>query len=137
MGMKNESGYILLMVLVVVGVISFGIIGLMTRTTEASFLAARRARNIQAFSLAESAAMEGYWYLVNDPTYRTNQVRQWGNDKYSFQIIDSTPSDPNNDIILEVLGEGYIGNQQRKVRLVLARPDLNSTYAMSSWSEDN
>ena len=135
--MKKENGYILLLVLVIVGVISFAIIGLTTRTTEASFLAARRVGNIQAFSLAESAAMEGYWHLVTDPAYRTHQERQWGNDKYSFQIIDSTPSDPTDDTTLEVLGEGYSGNQQRKVLLVLIRQNLTSTFTMSSWSEDN
>ena len=135
--MINDNGYVLLIVLVIVCVITLAIIGLTTRTTDASFLAAKRVGTVQAFSLAESAAMEGYWYLVADPTCRVNQERHWGNTWYRFSIIDSTPLDPNDDLSLEVLGEGFAGNQQRSVRLVLTRPALNTTYTIDTWQEDN
>lgn len=136
--MKNEEGYILLIVLVIVCVITLAIVGITTRTTQASFLAAKRVGTIQALPLAESAAMEGYWYLVGDPTYRIiNQERHWGSSWYRFSIIDSTPLNPNDDLSLDVLGEGFTGNQQRSVRLILTRPDLNATYTITSWSEDN
>jgi type II secretory pathway pseudopilin PulG len=132
--MKNENGYVLLIVLVIVCVITLAIIGLMTRTTDASFLAAKRVGTVQAFSLAESAAMEGYWYLVADPAYRViNQERLWSTDKYSFSIIDSA----HDDMHLEVLGAGFVGNQQRSVRLTLSRPDVSSTYSIDTWQEDN
>ncbi len=133
--MNKDDGYILLLVLVIVCLITFATIAITSRTTQASYLAAKRASVIPAFSLAESAALEGFWYLVNDPTCRMNQERHWGNTWYRFTIIDLTPG--TDDYDLEVLGEGYTGNQQRKVRLVLHRPDLSSDFTISLWSEDN
>lgn len=136
--MKNDNGYILLIVLVIVCVITFAIIGLTTRTSEASFLAAKRFRTAQAFSLAESAAMEGYWYLAADPNCRISQERNWDSEKYSFSIIDDSPEDdPSGDLSIEIVGIGYAGNEQRRVRLVLNRPDQYTTYTMNSWQEDN
>jgi hypothetical protein len=138
--MKNEKGYILLLALVIVFLITFAIIGLTTRTTQASFLAAKRAATARAFSLAESAAMEGYWCLVANPTYRVdNQERHWDNDNgwYRFSIIDATSSDTNDDLSLKVLGEGFVGNQQRNVRLNLSRLDLNATFTIAKWQEAN
>lgn len=136
--MRDENGYVLLIVLVLVCVVTFGIISLMSQTTQASFLAAKRVGTIQAFPLAESAAMEGYWSLVADPAFRTTDplARHWGNSWYRFSIIDDTPLD-TDDLNLEVLGEGFTGSQQRRVILQLTRLALNSSFTIRSWKEDN
>mgnify|MGYP007126045654 CR=1 FL=1 len=135
--MRNENGYVLLIVLVVVCAMTLTIISLTNRTTQASFLAAKRAAAVQAFSLAENAASEGYWRLSVQPTYRTSQERHWGRAWYRFSIIDPTPLTADDDMDLEVLGEGFSGTQRRRVRLVLTRLDMNSDFVIDSWQEDN
>jgi hypothetical protein len=136
--MKNDKGYILLIVLVIVCVITFAIVGLTTRTTEASYLAAKRSGTVRAFSLAESAAMEGYWYLTADPNCRTGQERHWNSEWYRFSIIDDSPlDDPSGDLSLVIIGEGHVSNEQRKVKLVLTRLDQYTAFTLNSWQEDN
>lgn len=134
--MRNENGYVLLMVLGIVFVMTLAVISLTNRTTQASYLAAKRASSVQAFSLAENAAMEGYWYLATKPNYRNNQERHWDNGWWRFTIIDPTPLDVN-DLNLEVLGEGFYGGERRGVRIFLVRPNLNTNFMISSWREDN
>lgn len=135
--MRNESGYVLLIVLVVVCAMTLAVISLTNRTTQASYLAAKRAADVQALSLAENAALEGYWRLTTQPTYRTSQERHWDGVWYRFSIIDPTPLTAADDLYLEVLGEGFSGTQRRRVRLVLTRSNLNSDFVIDSWEEDN
>lgn len=135
--MKNENGYVLLIVLGIVCVMTLAVIGLTNRTTQASYLASKRAVSVQAFPLAENAALEGYWHLVIKPNYRINQERHWDDGWYRFTIIDPTPLVAEDDLNLEVLGEGFYGGEQRKVRLFLARPNLNANFTIISWQEDN
>lgn len=135
--MKNENGFVLLMVLVIVCVMTLAVINLTTRTTQASYLAAKRATAIQAFPLAESAALEGYWHLATRPTFRQSQERHWSGGWYRFTIIDPTPLVFDDDLSLEVLGEGFVGREQRRVRLRLTRGDLNAGFVIDSWREDN
>lgn len=135
--MRNENGFVLLLVLVIVCVMTLAVINLTTRTTQASYLAAKRATAIQAFPLAESAALEGYWHLAARPTFRLNQERHMSGGWYRFTIIDPTPSVLDDDLSLEVLGEGFVGREQRSVRLRLTRGDLNASFVIDSWWEDN
>lgn len=135
--MKSEKGFVLLLVLVIVCVMTLAVISLTTRTTQASYLAAKRAATVQAFPLAENAALEGYWRLVSDPSYRLSGEKHWSDGWYRYTIIDPTPLISDDDLSLEVLGEGFAGREQRRVRLILARPDLYSGFVISSWREDN
>lgn len=135
--MRDENGFVLLLVLVIVCVMTYVVISLTTRTTQASFLAAKRANDIRAFPLAENAALEGYWQITNTPSYRGSQERYWSEGWYRFTIIDPTPLITDDDLSLEVLGEGFIGNRKRRIRLRLTRPNLNGVFSISSWREDN
>lgn len=135
--MKNESGFVLLPVLIIVCVMTLAVISLMTRTTQASYLAAKRAATVRAFPLAESAALEGYWHLTSNPTHRLSGEKRWSDGWYRYTIIDPTPLIVDDDLNLEVLGEGFFDREQRRVRLVLTRPDLNAGFTITSWREDN
>ncbi len=135
--MRNENGFVLLIVLVIVCVITLAVINLTTRTTQASYLAAKRAADIKALPLAENAVLEGYWHLTISPAYRDSREKHWGDGWYRYTIIDPTPLVSDDDLSLEVLGEGFSGGEERRVRLTLHRPDLNSSFVISSWREDN
>jgi hypothetical protein len=116
---------------------TLAVISLTNRTTQASYLAAKRASSVQAFPLAENAALEGYWRLATKSNYRINQERHWDKGWCRFTIIDPTPLNTDDDLNLEVLGEGFYGGERRRVRLFLARPNLNANFKISSWQEDN
>ncbi|HHZ19632.1 MAG TPA: hypothetical protein GX391_03830 [Firmicutes bacterium] len=133
--MKNEQGYILILVIAIVCIISFAIILVMGSTVNPSYLAARRVDTVRAFPLAESAAMEGYWQLTQDPTFRGTRERYWSDGWYRYTIVDTTPG--TNDLTLEVIGDGFAGNQQKRVRLTLRRANLNETFTITGWNEEN
>ena len=137
--MHNEKGYILLLVVVMVTVIACTVVILANRTFHASFFAARRELNAKALALAENAAMEAYWQLVKDPTYRpaTAQERHWGTAWYRYAIQDSTPLDPSDDLQLIVTGQGFVRGQQRGVKLVLRRINTAVKFSIHSWAEQN
>lgn len=134
--MKDESGYILLLVMVIICVIAFITVQVVNQVTGASFLASRRAGNVRAFSLAESAAMEGYWQLSQDPSYRDTQERYWENEWYQYEIIDPTPSS-TDDLFLDITGIGRVNNRSRGVRLRLIRDNASDNYQIESWHEAN
>lgn len=107
----------------------------MEATINPSYLAARRTDSVRAFPLAESAALEGFWKLTRDPGFRGAQERHWEDGWYRYIIVDATPG--TNDLILEVLGEGFDGNRERRVRLTLGRTSLDQTFTITKWSEEN
>ena len=135
--MKNENGFVLFLVLVIVCVMTLVIISLTTRTTQASYLATKRVATVRTLPLAESAALEGYWHLASNPSYRLSGEKHWNDGWYQYTIIDPTPLIVDDDISLEVLGEGFVDREQRRIRLVLTRSDLNSDFIIESWREDN
>jgi type II secretory pathway pseudopilin PulG len=134
--MKDESGYILLLVMVIICVIAFITVQVVNQTTSASFLASRRARNVRAFSLAQSAVMEGYWRLSQDPSCRETQERYWENEWYQYTIVDPSPGS-TDDLVLDLIGLGHTDNHSRGVRLRLIRTDSSANYQIESWHEAN
>lgn len=133
---NQQSGYILILVMVVICVIALSMTLWANQTVGSSFFAARRGSTVQSFSLAESAALEAYWRLRQNPEYRSGQNRYWGSEWYGFTIIDNTPWSVN-DLSLDVLGRGNAGGKMRGVRLRLSRSSTDSAFRIVSWSEEN
>lgn len=134
--MKNEDGYVLIVTIVIICIITFSILVLTNRTVTASIFALRRADTVKALSLAESAALEGIWQLQNDPSYRTTQKRYWTDGHYQYSIEDETPATVD-DLDLAVVGEGFVNDQTRKIRVKLHRDDTDTQYAIVYWQQLN
>lgn len=135
--MRNENGYVLVLVLVMVCALTLAVISLTNLTTQASYIAVKRAASVQAVPLAESAALEGLWQLKIAPSFRDTREKHWSDGWYRYTIIDQTPLVTDNDLNLEVLGEGFFGKEQRRVRLLITRPNLNADFVVSAWREEN
>lgn len=134
--MRDESGYILILVLVIVCIIAIATVLLIGPTMNASFFAARRSSHVPAFALAENAAHEGLWKLNADPSFRGSGARYWGNERYTYTIVDSSPS-TTNDLSLDILGEGFIGSLRRGIRFRLTRTNTSSPFTIVTWEEEN
>lgn len=134
--MHDESGYILILVMVIVCIITMATVLLVGPTMNASFFAVRRSATVSALAMAENAAREGLSKLHDDPSFRGSGERFWGDEWYRFTIIDATPG-TTNDLSLDILGLGYIGNVGRGIRLSLIRTDVDAPFTIIGWAEEN
>ncbi len=131
---RQETGTVLILVIVLVSVITYLTIILLNETLDNSYLATRRLATVQALALAENAVNEAYHILVFNPVYR-GQKKQYLNDAwYQYQIIDPTPT-TTDDLNLAILGEGESGNFRRQLKLTLRRENLETPFRVVAWSE--
>jgi hypothetical protein len=141
----GEKGYVLILTIVIVSLLTVSIAIFANRTIFASFLAYRREKKVQAYQLAESAALEGVWRVSQNPEFRRSTAentiyldeqtngRPW---YYRFTVVDPTPATAD-DIELTIIGEGFVGSYQSKVTIRIQRTTVSSDYAIVSWQETN
>ena len=131
---NHEAGYVLFLVMIIVVLITISSSIIINSSQIASYFAGKSAPAARGFYLAESAAQEGYYQLLLDPTFRSGSERVWNQERYRYTIID--PTADLTDTTIEILGEGWVGDQMRSVRLRLTRPDPNSRFHISLWTEE-
>ena len=141
----GEKGYVLILTIVIVSLLTVSIAIFANRTIFASFLAYRREKKVQAYQLAESAALEGVWRVSQNPGFRQSTAentfymdeqtngRPW---YYRFTVVDPTPATAD-DLELMIVGEGFAGNYQSKVTIRIQRATVSSHYSIVSWQETN
>ena len=141
--MQDEKGYVLILTIALICMMTVSVGVLANRAVFGSTLALRRVQTVQALQMAESGAMEGYWQLIRNPEFRTtgSGVTKVFNDSafkgsYTYQIIDNSPSD-RQDLVLDIVSIGISGRWERKVRLRLTRSDVNSVFQKNLWQEEN
>jgi hypothetical protein len=134
--LQTENGFILILTVLAIIMITTATLIIAERTANASIFSARRAVSVQAYSLAESGALEGYWRLVQNPDLRTNGTAYWGSDYYSYTIIDATPGSVG-DLSLTVRGEGFQNgvSSATVVELSLTRPSTTALFTINAWHE--
>jgi hypothetical protein len=133
--LQAEKGFILILTVLAIIMITTATLIIAERTANASIFSARRAITVQAYSLAESGALEGYWRLVQNPDLRTNGTAYWGNDYYSYTISPSAA--PSGSLTLTVRGEGFQNGVSSStiVELSLIRPSTTATFTINAWHE--
>ena len=141
--MQDEKGYVLILTIAIICMMTVSVAVLANRTVFGSALALRRGQTVQALQMAESGALEGYWQLIRNPEFRTagTGVTKVFNDavfsgRYTYRIIDNTPTNLQ-DLELEIVSEGLVGRWQRKVRLRLSRSNNNTAFKKNAWQEEN
>lgn len=141
--MQDEKGYVLILSIALICVMTVSAGVLANRAVFGSTLALRRVQTIKALQMAESGAFEGYWQLIRNPEFRTADtgVTKVFNDSvfegsYTYQIIDNSPND-RQDLVLDIVSIGISGRWQRKVRLRLNRPNVDSVFQKNLWQEEN
>jgi type II secretory pathway pseudopilin PulG len=141
----GEKGYVLILTIVIVSLLTVSIAILANRSFFASALAYRRERKVQAYQLAESAALEGVWQVSQNPQFRkstaenTTYLDQQTNGQtwyYRYTIDDPSPL-TSDDTKLSIIGEGFVGNFQSTVTINVERATPTSDYAIVSWKETN
>jgi Tfp pilus assembly protein PilX len=137
--MVNEKGYVLIITIAIICMLTVTIAVLANRTIFAAALALRREERVQALAMAENGLREAFWQLSRNAEFRTAEsgetkyLDQWS---YNYQIIDATPADTTDDLTLEVTSIGSAGNQQCTLTLELARDAVDSDFAISAWREE-
>jgi hypothetical protein len=133
--LQAESGFILILTVLAIIMITTATLIIAERTANASIFSARRAITVQAYSLAESGALEGYWRLVQNPDLRTNGTAYWGSDYYSYTILPGAA--PPGSLTLTVRGEGFQNGASSStvVELSLTRPSTTATFTINAWHE--
>jgi hypothetical protein len=141
----SEEGYVLILTIVVVSLLTVSVAIFANRTVFASVLANRREHKVQAYQLAESAALEGVWRVSQNPGFRQSAAentiyldeqtlgRPW---YYRFSVVDPTP-ETVDDLELTIVGEGFVGSYQSKVTIRIQRTTVSADYAIVSWQETN
>lgn len=131
---QSEAGYVLILVMIVISVLTLVTMSLLNQTVGSSFLVARRVARVQAFALAESAAAEGLWQLKLNPATRNSQSYDWQEGWSRYEIIDSTKG--TDDLSLTIIGTAKIGKQRVTVRFLVVRPQQGAEFRMTKWCED-
>jgi hypothetical protein len=139
----DEEGYVLILTIVVVSLLTVSVAIFANRTIFASALANRRECKVQAYQLAESAALEGVWRVSQNPEFRlstaenTRYVEEQTTGQpwfYRFSVVDPTPATAD-DLELTIVGEGFVGSYQSKVTILIQRTSVSSDYTIVSWQE--
>ncbi len=131
---NSEAGYVLILVLVVITVLTLVSANLLNQTVGYSFLTERRVSSVQALALAENAALEALWELKRNPDYRGAQSYIYQEGASRYEIID--PTWGSNDLSLTIFGYGTVGKYQTRIRLLVARPNLQGRFTITKWLED-
>lgn len=132
--LDEERGYVLILTIVMICALTLSMIVISHRTIFASALSWRRVDSVRAFTLAENAAMEGYWQIQKEPNFRANGQRHLEDGWYRYTIIDLTPA-TTDDLNLEVIGEGFVKNIRREVQIRLSRSTISENFIISAWEE--
>lgn len=132
--MQEEAGYVLIMTVVIIAVITMSIAVMGHRVLFGASLTMHKIETIQALPLAESAALEGLWRLNQQPDFRSGGERHWDDCWYRFSIIDPT-AETIDDLELQIIGEGFVENQRSAVRLHVTRDNPNAQFEISLWEE--
>jgi hypothetical protein len=137
--MANDKGYVLILTIGIICLLTVAVAILANRTIFASALAIRREAKVQALAMAENGVREGFWQLSRNVKFRTGdsgKTKYYDQWSYHYQIIDDTPSDTTDDKVLKIKSIGSAGNQQCTITLELIRDDVNSNFAISTWQEE-
>jgi hypothetical protein len=141
----SEAGYVLILTIVIVSLLTVSVAIFANRTIFASVLAYRREGKVQAYQLAETAALEGVWRVSQNPGFRqspaenTKYLEEQTNGQpwyYRFTVEDPTPATAD-DLELTIVGEGFAGSYSSKVTIRIQRTTASSAYAIVSWCETN